>query len=231
MYNALGFPLQVDLPIRIDQLLAGGAIPVQWVQEHLHPGTAVPWYGTLVSAVYCTHFLVTPMLAIVLWLRHRDRFLVWINMVVVLAVAGLVTYVVLPTAPPWLASSAGDLGGPPVGRYTSEGFDVIGLKMVGAAVGLGQHLVNPVAAMPSLHLAFATLAVGFLWRAVRPSRRALLLLYPLAMGFALVYGGEHYLTDELAGALYAVVVLLLFRCPLGRAWRRPDAQVNAGRNG
>ena len=50
--------------------------------------------------------------------------------------------------------------------------------MVGSALTLGQHLVNPVAAMPSLHVAFATLAAAYWWSRVRRPYRPLLLLYP-----------------------------------------------------
>jgi membrane-associated phospholipid phosphatase len=130
---------------------------------------------------------------------------------VTLAVAGLATYVLLPTAPPWLASYEGDLGGPPVLRLSSEGFDQVGLNMVGSAVKLGQGLVNPVAAMPSLHVAFATLAAGFWWSRVRRPFRPLLALYPLAMCFSLAYAGEHYVLDELAGVAYAIVILAVAR--------------------
>jgi membrane-associated phospholipid phosphatase len=142
-------------------------------------------------------------------MRDRMEFRRWMTMVVVLAVAGLATYVLLPTAPPWLASTQGDLGGAPVLRLTSEGFDQVGLNMVGSALTLGQHLVNPVAAMPSLHVAFATLAAGFWWTRVRRPWRPLLTLYPLAMCFSLAYAGEHYVLDEAAGASYALVVLVV----------------------
>ena len=46
--------------------------------------------------------------------------------------------------------------------------------------------------MPSLHTAYATLAAGFFWFGKRWWQKALLACYPLAMGFALLYGGEHY---------------------------------------
>jgi membrane-associated phospholipid phosphatase len=153
--------------------------------------------------------------AVWLWIRDRSAFRVWMSMVIALAVLGLTTYVLLPTAPPWLASVSGDLDGAPVGRYTSEGFDQIGLHTVGSALALGQHLVNPVAAMPSLHVAFATLAAGFWWSRLRSPARWLLWLYPVAMSFSLAYGGEHYVTDELAGVLYAALILLVARL-LGR---------------
>ncbi len=224
VHNDLGLPLQVDPPIDFDQWLArlvgltGGAgetTPTQWLQTHLHPGpvdgTAIPWFALLVSLVYCSHYLVMPITAVVTWIRDRAEFRSWMSMVVTLAVAGLATYVLLPTAPPWLASYQGDLGGPTVLRLTSEGFDQVGLGMVGSALALGQHLVNPVAAMPSLHVAFATLAAGFWWSRVRRPLRWLLPAYPLAMCFSLAYAGEHYVLDELAGAAYALVILAAYR--------------------
>jgi len=221
VHNDLGLPLQVDVPIDFDRWLAGlfsvGTTPTQWLQTHLHPGpldgTAIPWFAVLVSLVYSSHYLVMPVTAVVTWLRGRfgDRteFRLWMTMVVTLAVAGLATYVLLPTAPPWLASYEGDLDGPPVLRLTTEGFNQIGLSMVGSALHLGQGLVNPVAAMPSLHVAYATLAAGFWWSRVRRPYRPMLALYPLAMCFSLAYAGEHYVLDELAGAAYALVILMV----------------------
>ncbi|HVQ17718.1 MAG TPA: inositol phosphorylceramide synthase, partial [Actinomycetes bacterium] len=35
--------------------------------------------------------------------------------------------------------------------------------------------------------------------------------YPIAMGFTLLYGGEHYLVDELFGAAYALLVIAGWR--------------------
>jgi len=58
--------------------------------------------------------------------------------------------------------------------------------------------------MPSLHAAYALLIVLYLWRIVPPPARVLLALYPPAMAFALVYTGEHYVVDCLAGWVYAL---------------------------
>src|SRR3954447_19914676 len=210
VHNGAGIPLHVMFPIHADRWLGDnlgmGTMPTTWVQEHFHPTAAIPWYGVLVSLVYVSHFLVMPIVAIVLWIRDRPRFVVWMRMVVVLAVAGVATYFMYPMAPPWLADNGGVFPGS-VGRYTAEGFDLIGLHMVGGALDQGQYLVNPVAAMPSLHVAYATLAAGFFWFGKRWWQKLLLACYPLAMGFALLYGGEHYLVDELYGAAYALVVI------------------------
>jgi membrane-associated phospholipid phosphatase len=215
VHNSLGIPLHVHFPIRADLWLGDhlgmGTMPTTWVQEHFHAGTSVPWYGVLVSLVYSSHFLVMPIVAIVLWITNRARFRVWMNMVIVLAVAGVATYVLFPMAPPWLADSGGVFPGGFVGRYTSEGFDLIGLHMIGGLVSQGQYLVNPVAAMPSLHTAYATMVAGFFWFGRPWWAKVLLACYPLAMGFALLYGGEHYLVDELAGAVYALVIVAGWR--------------------
>ena len=131
VHNALGLPLQVQPPIVFDQWLANlltiGTTPTQWLQAHLHPGpvdgTAIPWFAVLVSLVYSSHYLVTPVTAVVLWIRDRREYRQWMSMVVTLAVAGLATYVLLPTAPPWLASMQGDLT-----RPTGAAADVGGLR-------------------------------------------------------------------------------------------------------
>ncbi len=231
--NGLGLPLHVRAPIRADRWigehLGMGGMPTTWLQEHLHPGSHTPWYSVPISLTYCSHFLVMPTVAVVLWLVNRDRFRVWMRMVVALAVSGVATYFLYPMAPPWLASYHFVFPGPHVGRYTSDGFDLIGLHMVGSALDQGQYLVNPVAAMPSLHMAYATLVVGFFWFGRRWWQRCLLVLYPVAMGVTLVYGGEHYVVDELAGIAYALVVIAAWRLLRARRLRRPpSAQPAAG---
>jgi membrane-associated phospholipid phosphatase len=73
----------------------------------------------------------------------------------------------------------------------------------------GQDTVNPYAAIPSLHSAQAFLiavcVATFVPRWVRP----LLMLYPITMTFALVYSGEHYFVDVLAGWSIVVAALLI----------------------
>ena len=64
---------------------------------------------------------------------------------------------------------------------------------------------EPVAAMPSLHFAMTAL----MFRALAaPILRMFALLYAAAMAFALAYGGEHYVVDELAGAATAALAWL-----------------------
>ena len=57
----------------------------------------------------------------------------------------------------------------------------------GNLLNAGQIASNPVAAMPSLHTAWALFVVLFFLRSTRRRWWPLLLAYPLAMTFTLVY--------------------------------------------
>jgi membrane-associated phospholipid phosphatase len=64
---------------------------------------------------------------------------------------------------------------------------------------------NPVAAMPSLHFATSVMAAMLLAEA-GPVAGAVGTTYAVALGFALVYLGEHYVADLLAGLALTVAV-------------------------
>jgi membrane-associated phospholipid phosphatase len=66
---------------------------------------------------------------------------------------------------------------------------------------------NPWAAMPSLHFATSLMAALLLAES-GPVAGAVGWSYALALGFALVYLGEHYVVDLLAGAALVAAVRL-----------------------
>ena len=82
-----------------------------------------------------------------------------------------------------------------------------------------------------LPVAFATalLVAGFLWPVVGRWWRVALGAYVVAMGLALVYTGEHYVVDVVAGWLTAAVALGAGR--LVRARTRPDPGAGRVRTG
>jgi membrane-associated phospholipid phosphatase len=82
----------------------------------------------------------------------------------------------------------------------------VGVYPAAALFETSNRYVNDVAAIPSLHAAYTLLVVLFFWSRVPLWARPLLLLYPLAMGFTLVYTGEHYVFDVVLGWVYAVAV-------------------------
>ncbi len=149
------------------------------------------------------------VLSVWLWTRRRDRWVWWRDRFLTLTALGLATYVLLPTAPPWLAAREGELD--PVARTAGRGWSVIGLEVADRVLDLGRAAVNLTAALPSLHAAYAAFTAVALWRGTRRPWRALLAAYPLAMGFALVVSGEHYVFDVLLGYLYAAGTVVLVR--------------------
>lgn len=227
-HNVIGASLHTKLPIRVDEWLFGGTLPTQWLQDHLYNGGRPGWYTVLFSLCYFSHFLATPIIAVVLWIRWRERFRAWIYCVLALSVVGLSIYFLFPTTPPWLASQQGYISGAPVGRYTSQGWELLHLQPFANAIVVGQAKANLVAAMPSLHVGFATLVAGFFFFGARWWVKCLLACYPLLMSITLVYAGEHYVLDEIAGALCAIAVLAMWR--LLRLLRMRRQQVSHGRS-
>jgi membrane-associated phospholipid phosphatase len=219
----LGIPVHVSMPIRFDtwfaQLLgANGGTPTELLQQHwcaLPCTVDVPahWYDTFFSLVYSTHFVTGLSVAGFLWLRHREEFHPFMRRYVTINYCALAIYFLYPMAPPWLAAQEGRLPSS-VHRLTGRG---LGQQVSGHISTTLTGLSNPTAAMPSLHTGVATLiALYGVWRLSSPYRW-LLLLYPLAMGTTLVYFGEHYVVDLLAGVLLAALVMTLM--PFYERWR------------
>ncbi len=201
--DSFGIGVHVHPMIDFDRFLFLGQTPTEWLQAHLN-GPGVAWWDVAFTLIYTSYFIVPFAVAGVLWARDRLAFRRFTNRVVTLALVGLGTYIAFPAAPPWMAAQEGLLQG--VQRTTGDGWQVLG----GGTAGLfseGQASVNLVAAVPSLHSAFTALVAMFLWGRVRPALRPLLMLYPLAMGLALIATGEHYFFDVLLGWLYAAAVM------------------------
>jgi membrane-associated phospholipid phosphatase len=220
--DTLGIRLHEADIVRAETWCFGGTEPTVWLQQHLYNPSHVYWYDALCTLVYTSHFLATPILAAVLWLRDRAQWLRYITRVVVLAVAGLITYCVFPEAPPWFAARDGLSA--PVERLSARGWGWLHIGNLDQALADAQKDgSNPVAAMPSLHAAFAVLVAIMIAGRIRSRWRFLLALYPAAMGFTLVYCGEHYVLDLAVGVAYALAVhYAVSRWELRRAERRSD---------
>ncbi|MBQ0896804.1 phosphatase PAP2 family protein [Micromonospora sp. U56] len=184
----------------------GGEVPTVWLQEHLYRPD-VQWWDVLASWVYFSHFVVALAAAAVLWLRDRGRWAAFMRRWGFLCATGLVTYFLYPAAPPWWAAQNGLLT--EVARISTRGWKAFGMHGAGNLLNAGQIASNPVAAMPSLHTAFALFVVLFFLRATRKRWWPLLLAYPLAMTFTLVYCGEHYVIDVLVGWAYVGMTFLV----------------------
>lgn len=87
---------------------------------------------------------------------------------------------------------SGFVEGAPIIRRTSEGWTQLGFHPGEPVLQDGHNRSNPVAAMPSLHMATAVLVAGFVMVGSRRWIKAVRGLYPAAMAFSLVYSGERY---------------------------------------
>ncbi|MFM9138552.1 MAG: phosphatase PAP2 family protein, partial [Actinomycetota bacterium] len=121
----------------------------------------------------------------------------------------VVTYVLLPAAPPWMAARDGYIE--PVQRITARGWSAMGLHTVSKLFDRGAAISNPVAALPSLHAACALLVVAFFWKRTPRILRPITLVLPASMALCLVYFGEHWVIDVVLGWLYVWAAFALAR--------------------
>ncbi len=226
--DTLGMPLQMSSVVRIEKLISFGRVPTVVAQQHLGPydGPA-RWWEVPVAASYLSHFVVVFVVMAVLWALDRAHFRRYRNALLALTALGLATYILLPAAPPWLASRNGLIG--PVERVGLRGMELFGLNTAGAMMRYGARFGNAVAALPSLHAGWATFTCLWFARLVRRRWWPLLAVYPLVMGVSLVISGEHYVVDVLLGYLYAAAgVAAAVRVEAWWAARRAAAEDRNG---
>lgn len=126
------------------------------------------------------------------------------------------TYLLFPAAPPWLAAERGYIS-PPFARVSSHVYAE--MDLAGAPTLWSQTSPNPVAAVPSLHAAWATLAVVLVLMMFGLRWFLISLPYPLVIFVGTVYSGEHYVIDEILGVLYALGSLLVVQLLWSRSRR------------
>jgi membrane-associated phospholipid phosphatase len=207
--DELGLPVHYTMPIRFDEFVGGGQLPTVALQHALCGEPCLResdprWYDVFFTTVYASHFLTGLTIAAVLWVRKREEWLLWMRRYVTISFGALAVYILYPMAPPWMASEDGYIH-EAIPRLTGRGWRDLGLGRFDLVL---QGVGNPVAAMPSLHAGITFLVAMYgIWR-LRTPLRFLLVLYPLAMCVTLVYYGEHYVVDVLAGAVLAGLVMV-----------------------
>ncbi len=198
--------VHIDYPIDVDRALGFGKLPTLRLQRALakiDPDDGRPRWRALDKVLVWAHWVWFAVphgsLAYVL-IRKPERFPRAAVMTYAVFDLGASVYWVAPTAPPWYAASV-------AGREHHGAEDV--RRMM---VEYGEHFWrdgwgplysvlggNPLAAMPSLHFATSLMA-ALLLAETGPIAGALGVGYMAALGFALVYLGEHYAADLIAGA-------------------------------
>ena len=211
-----------DYVIDWELWMFGGVAPSAWLQARLGGvGPEPGWIAYLSAFVHWMWFVFPHAVVVGAYLfarRHAARVILTMTAVFYL---GVTLYFLTPTAPPWMAAENGLLDGV-VRAMHNVGPAILGESLYTSAFdALAEP--NPSAAMPSLHFAasFVAVLIGLVLRS-----RALVavsLAYSLALAFALVYLGEHYVADILAGAGVAAIAFLAVELSRS-AWRAAAAR-------
>jgi membrane-associated phospholipid phosphatase len=194
--------LRIRYPIVLDRAIGLGRLPNVRLQRGLARLRGVTILNRFLTWVHWLWF-VEPYLALLfVLLRHPQRFPRAARRLAAVFDVGCAAYFAVPTAPPWWASEQGQTG-EEVRRIMVE----VGEETWGSAWPAMYRTLggNPWAAMPSLHLATSVTAAISLSETGRAAG-AVGWAYALTLGFALVYLGEHYVTDLAAGAALVAAV-------------------------
>jgi hypothetical protein len=143
------------------------------------------------------HFVVTLGVLVWLWWRRADLYRPLRNALVLVNVIGFVVFWLFPVAPP----------------RRLDGFtDVVASTHAFGSwhTGALASAANQLAAMPSLHMAWAAWVTLALWRASR-SRvvRAIAAVYPCLTAVAVLATGNHFLLDIVGGLITLAIAVAL----------------------
>ncbi len=200
--------VRIDYPIAIDRVLGLGVTPTLRLQRTFANPGAVNRLERVLVWCHWTWFFVPHLSVLYVLSRDPDRFVSAAARMYAVFDIGAVFYWAVPTAPPWWAAAHGhqeegeairvrrmmiEYGNQFWGKRWGALYDVLG--------------GNPLAAMPSLHFATSLMAAHLL-EEVGPVSGLVGWTYAGLLALALVYLGEHYVIDLIAGAALAEGVRL-----------------------
>ena len=145
-----------------------------------------------------------------LYLFRNDSYYFVRNMFVVSMGIALVGYTLYPTAPPRM--------------FPEHGFvdTITDFSNVNHDSSLAKIFINPYAAVPSMHCAFALMIGGTGFRVCRHwIPKAFWAAWPLLIGWVVIVTGNHYWFDVGLGWMVAISSALIAQALLARA--RPEA--------
>ncbi len=197
-------------PLRLSVALGNARGVLHFEQSlHLDPELTLDHWlaahrtlGLILSDYYDNaHFLVTIALLVFLWWRRADIYRPLRNSLVLVNMIGFVVFWRFPVAPPRMLDGFTDV------VASTHAF---GSWHTGALASQA----NQVAAMPSLHIAWAAWCTLAVWRMTRRRwARALAILYPLVTALVVMATGNHFLLDIVAGL--AALALAVFAVESG----------------
>lgn len=165
------------------------ALPTLWLQHHVYSLSprVLEWAAVVIHSSW---FFVPLLAAAVVVFRRPERvgsfFIRWITLQAIV----LPLFALFPLRPPWMADH--------------EVIRVIALRFGGQIDDS-----NPLAAMPSLHVAFPLMIALWFLRERWKLPAIIMLIYSAIVGFEVVFSGEHYVVDVMGATVVAAVVILL----------------------
>jgi hypothetical protein len=195
--EALRRRLKIRYPIKVDRLIGAGRLPNSRLQDLLmRPSERVSGLDRALTFAHWAWFFEPHLSLIYLLIRDEDAFVRAARQMAGAFDLGCAIYIAVPTAPPWWAAENGYTGDDRIHRRMLEvGEDTWGRawpRLYDSFDG------NPWAAMPSLHFGASVLAAILLTES-SPRAGAVGWTYAATLGLALVYLGEHYVVDLIAG--------------------------------
>lgn len=145
---------------------------------------------------------VTIAAILYVYFKHNDRFHMLRNMLGIAMTIALIVYAAFPAAPPRFLPEWGFVDS--VAAFTGIHVERVSPSM--------SALINPYAAVPSMHVAFALVIATQLMRLVRSKALKLAWsLYPLLITFVIIATANHFIIDAVLGALTALVSIAAAR--------------------
>jgi membrane-associated phospholipid phosphatase len=209
--------LRIRYPIVADRIIGLGTLPNTRLQRAFSRPGEVTALDRFLSVVHWAWFMEPHASLLFIQAGYPDRFPRAARQLAATYDIGCAIYFAVPTAPPWWAAEQGYLAEPVervAGEVVAEDAPEIRRIMVDAGEQVWRRAwaplyeafnSNPWAAMPSLHFATSLMAAIHLAEA-GPVPGALGWGYAGTLAFALVYLGEHYVTDLLAGTALVLAV-------------------------
>jgi membrane-associated phospholipid phosphatase len=198
--GALESRVLVRYPIALDRALGLGMTPTERLQRTFAAPGKINRFERVLVWCHWLWFMAPHTSAAYVLLRDPKRFPRAASCMYGVFDLGAIFYWAIPTAPPWWAAAHGQLHDRQAERVRRMMIEY-GEEFWGERWGPLYDVLggNPLAAMPSLHFATSLMGAHIL-SDVDPVAGAVGWTYAAMLGLALVYLGEHYLVDLIAGA-------------------------------
>ena len=198
----------------LERLVFFGTIPTLTLQHAFyHPGV-VSWQDVVAMFFYFMHFPLPIVVGFFFWVQSREHYRRFVGALLLMCFIAFATYLFFPSAPPWWQFPN------EVVKINNETVKVLWQGKYFVSQIYTSFNPNQFAAFPSLHAAFPALAAVYAWKRYRALSIGLV-AWSLAVLASIVYLGEHYIVDALAGYVYVAVAVIIVELVSRRLTSRP----------